>query len=60
MRPVVPFLFALGCICMGPPPATGTLWWQRAQPQPPALAPLVPAPYRDPAVARPDYARPQK
>lgn len=45
---------------MGPPPATGTLWWQRAQPQPPTLAPLVPTPYREPAVAQPEYTRPQK
>jgi len=57
---VVPFLFILGYVCMGPPPATGTLWWQRAQPQPPAIAPLVPATFQDPVQPHTDYARPQR
>ena len=45
---------------MGPPPATGTLWWQRAEPEPPVVAPLIPAPYRDGTAPRQDYARPQR
>jgi len=46
---------------MGPPPATGTLWWQREQTPPPAIAPLVPAPGRDaPGAPEQATARPQR